>query len=182
MLHCPFIDCMSLFCDDEALQKHLKSKHPDRSVRKKFSCHHPSCEYSTDNKKDLKLNMVVHTRPRAFKCNYQSCLKDFKQQSNLNRHIKTVHKKTWSIPAWFALESSLERITWITTRKKSMIKKDMMFSDIAENDLDVEKLARDTSKLVWRNLLGGLGNEKRLSTSYVCSYVCRDTTFLCGYV
>ena len=93
MLHCPFIDCLSLFGDDEALQKHLKSKHPDRSVRKKFSCHHPSCDYSTDFKWNLKLHMVVHTRVRAFKCNYQSCRKDFNQQSSLNRHIKTVHEK-----------------------------------------------------------------------------------------
>ena len=82
-----------VFGDDEVLQKHLKSKHPDRSVRKKFSCDHPSCDYSADDKSNLNRYMVVHTGVKAFKCTYQSCAKDFIQQSGLDRHIDSVHKR-----------------------------------------------------------------------------------------
>ena len=92
MFPCP--KCEWVYGDGEALQKHLKNNHPDRSVRKRFSCDHPSCDYSADCESWLNRHMVKHTGVRAFKCNYQSCGKDFTQQRNLNCHIKTVHKRS----------------------------------------------------------------------------------------
>ena len=92
MFPCP--KCEWVYGDGEALQKHLKNIHPDRSIRKRFSCDHPSCDYSSDDKGNFNKHMVVHTGVRAFKCNYQSCPEDFTQQSSLYRHINTVHKKS----------------------------------------------------------------------------------------
>ena len=91
VFQCP--KCEMVFGDDEVLQKHLKSKHPDRSVRKKFSCDHPSCDYSTDDKSNLNRHLAAHTGKRLFKCNYHSCRKDFSRKDVLKRHIKTVHEK-----------------------------------------------------------------------------------------
>ena len=78
-----------MFVDDETLQKHLKFKHIDRSIRKKWTC--TMCNYSTTYKSDLKVHAVTYSNTRAHKCD--NCEKCFKRKKNLTQHINSVHNK-----------------------------------------------------------------------------------------
>ena len=77
-----------MFTGEEALQKHVKRKHVDRSVKKKFPC--LLCGYSCDKIGALERHMVTHTKVRAFKCS--DCEKSFTRKCHLDRHIKTIHR------------------------------------------------------------------------------------------
>ena len=73
-----------MFADDETLQKHLKFKHFDRSLRKKWTC--TICNYSTTYKSNLKIHTVTHNNIRAHKCD--NCEKWFRRKNNLKKHKK----------------------------------------------------------------------------------------------
>ena len=80
-----------MFANDETLQKHLKFKHVDRSIRKKWAC--KKCNYLTTYKGDLKVHAVTHSNIRAHKCD--SCEKCSNRKSTLTKHINSVHNTNW---------------------------------------------------------------------------------------
>lgn len=56
--------------------------------RIKHSCLY--CPYTTTKRGHMKYHQVIHTGERPFKC--AVCQKGFSQKSNLQMHIKRVHK------------------------------------------------------------------------------------------
>jgi len=83
------LSCDRTFADDDALQKHLKRMHSDRSVKKKHPC--SLCDYSSDQKIHLREHMVTHTKVKAFKCTH--CDKRFTQKGSLTTHVRSIHTK-----------------------------------------------------------------------------------------
>nr|CAB3265138.1 histone-lysine N-methyltransferase PRDM9-like [Phallusia mammillata] len=110
--------CDKMFINDVALNRHMKWKHPDRSVVKRHKC--PWCDYSTDNVGNLKRHERTHTNEKPFQCEIcqkrflqfghlkthalihsgvkphkcKVCGKCFTLLGNLQRHHKTVHEKS----------------------------------------------------------------------------------------
>nr|CAB3265137.1 histone-lysine N-methyltransferase PRDM9-like [Phallusia mammillata] len=110
--------CDKIFINDVALNKHMKWKHPDRSVVKQHKC--PWCDYSTDKVGHLKVHERTHTNEKPFQCEIcqkrfsqlhvlkthalihsgvkphkcKVCGKCFTQLGDLRKHHKTVHEKS----------------------------------------------------------------------------------------
>ena len=80
--------CGQLFTNEEALKKHTKAKHPDRSVLKRYKC--DICSYSSDQKGNFEQHKRVHLKERPFEC--LVCSKKFSTKSNLQRH-NLIHTK-----------------------------------------------------------------------------------------
>ena len=71
----------------------MKSKHVDRSVKKKWAC--TECDYSSDRKSDYKNHLITHSNIKGHKCDTGD--KCFTTKSSLNRHIKSVHTKEYKV-------------------------------------------------------------------------------------
>ena len=60
--------CGQLFTNEEALEKHTKAKHPDRSVLKRYKC--DICSYSSDQKSSLEQHKPVHLKENRLNVQY----------------------------------------------------------------------------------------------------------------
>jgi len=83
------LPCDLYFADKETFQKHMKSKHVDRSVKKKYAC--TECDYSFDQNYRLQNHLLSHSKLKPYKCD--TCGNTFKQKCSLTHHIKSVHTK-----------------------------------------------------------------------------------------
>jgi len=88
----PCFICDQVFADDVTLQKHRKTKHIDRSIKKKWAC--VECEYSSDRKNDYQRHIGTHLNVKTHQCGF--CGRYFTLKGNLVAHIKTVHTKEHS--------------------------------------------------------------------------------------
>jgi len=76
--------CDILFTDEKIFENHMHTKHPDRSVSKKFRC--GFCTYSSDIKRDVQRHTRIHTKEKPFECSV--CFKKFNQKGHLGRHMR----------------------------------------------------------------------------------------------
>ena len=80
--------CGFLFANEGAYRRHMKAKHPDRSVVKRYKCEF--CSYSSDNKTKMKQHARVHTKEKPFEC--PECSKRFTTKGSLKTHLR-IHTK-----------------------------------------------------------------------------------------
>jgi len=106
----PCSSCDQLFADEEALKKHKKCKHIDRSVKKKWPC--TECNYSTDVKSYYHSHLVTHSKVKAHKCD--TCGNCFTLKHNLTKHIKSIHTKE--------LKYDCEICKYVFTERGSLLK------------------------------------------------------------
>ena len=82
--------CGSLFAEEKFLQRHVKVKHPDRSVVKRYKC--DFCSYSTNHIRNFTNHTRIHTKEKPYQC--KICSKSFSVKSSLTRHVR-IHSKDY---------------------------------------------------------------------------------------
>ena len=70
--------CEEIYGNKDIYKHYLKRKH--QTEKKQLQCH--LCEYSTDNKGDLKIHHQTHTKEKKIICHL--CGKRFGQKSNID--------------------------------------------------------------------------------------------------
>ncbi|KAF9138974.1 hypothetical protein BGX30_008514 [Mortierella sp. GBA39] len=71
----------------------LSHYHPHMSGNK-HPCKFPTCGWSFKRYEHLKRHMLVHTKERAFVCDYHGCEKSFSRSDNFSAHLRTHSKKS----------------------------------------------------------------------------------------
>ncbi|XP_041359461.1 zinc finger protein GLIS3-like [Gigantopelta aegis] len=89
---CRWIDCNSLFKEQEELVRHIEKVHIDQRKGEDFTCFWAGCQrrYRPFNARyKLLIHMRVHSGEKPNKCTFEGCNKAFSRLENLKIHLRS---------------------------------------------------------------------------------------------
>ncbi|XP_033637161.1 zinc finger protein GLIS1-like isoform X1 [Asterias rubens] len=89
---CRWIDCSSVFEDQEDMVRHIEKVHIDQRKGEDFTCFWQACtrRYKPFNARyKLLIHMRVHSGEKPNKCTFEGCNKAFSRLENLKIHLRS---------------------------------------------------------------------------------------------